>query len=421
MTDALQLSSQCSRSAVQILQQSQLVYVLTEIFPLANTAGQRLPLNFVLLLDHSGSMAGDKIRTMRLAVNRMIEQLTPEDILAIVTFETRTEVLVPAGPVVDKEELFNKIERIQDAGGTNLAPALMEGLNQISEFQSPDFINRMILLTDGEATDREDDSRTQADLAGKNGVPIIGLGFGRDWNEDFIIELADRSLLAEPGSQSGIVEYIPTPDDAVNIFEQVYRSMQVVARDVTVHTRMVQGLEARRVWQVVPMIKDLGPGATQGRAIVLPIGDLEKGGAAYLAEIMLPPRPTGLVRIAQTDAEYTLANGERGRQAVDLIVSYTDDEKAARQLNENVMNIVEKVQAFKLQTQALNEAEMGDIHGATRKLRQAVTILLTQGEVQLADKIQREADRLDDTGTISSEGRKTIKLSSRKTIKLSEE
>jgi Ca-activated chloride channel family protein len=167
MTDALQLSSQCSRSAVQILPQSQLVYVLTEIFPLANTAGQRLPLNFVLLLDHSGSMAGDKIRTMKLAVNRMVEQLTPQDILSIVTFETRTEVLVPAGAVVDKEELINKIERIQDAGGTNLAPALVEGLNQISEFQSADFINRMILLTDGEATDREDDSRAQADLAGK--------------------------------------------------------------------------------------------------------------------------------------------------------------------------------------------------------------------------------------------------------------
>jgi Ca-activated chloride channel family protein len=153
--------------------------------------------------------------------------------------------------------------------------------------------------------------------------------------------------------------------------------MQVVAQDVTVNLRMVQGLEAHRVWQVMPVIKDLGPGVTQGRAIVIPVGELEKGGAAYLAEIMLPRRPAGLVRIAQTDAAYTLPDGESGRQSVDLIISYSEDPSAVGQLDQYVMNVVEKVQAFKLQTQALDEADRGDVKGATQKLRQAVTILLS--------------------------------------------
>jgi Ca-activated chloride channel family protein len=85
------------------------------------------------------------------------------------------------------------------------------------------------------------------------------------------------------------------------------------------------------------------------------------------------------------------------------------------------MNIVEKVQAFKLQTQALDEAEMGNVSGATQKLRQAVTILLSQGESDLAQQMQKEADRLEQSGEMSSEAKKTIKLTSRKTVKLSDE
>jgi hypothetical protein len=61
------------------------------------------------------------------------------------------------------------------------------------------------------------------------------------------------------------------------------------------------------------------------------------------------------------------------------------------------------------------------LKGATQKLRQSVTILLSQGETGLADQMQQQADRLAASGKISNEGRKTIKLTSRKTVKLSEE
>jgi len=420
MSEILELSSMCNRSDVQVLNQPQLVYILTELFPGPSMSRIRLPLNFTLVLDHSGSMAGEKIRTMKEAVKNIIDQLEPADIISVVTFETRAKVLIPAHPAADKIVLKKKVDRIRDAGGTNMAKGLREGLDQVSQYHGDDRISKLILLTDGEATDKEDDSRREADHAGEMGIAIIGLGFGKDWNEDFIIDLCDRSVLAQPGSQSGVVNYIPTPDQAVNIFQEVYQSMQVVAQDVTINMRMVQGLEARRIWQVVPMIKDIGRSAIQGRAVVIPVGELEKGGAAYLAEIMLPPRPEGLVRIAQTDASYTLPNGDRQREAVDLILNFTNNPAAVGQLNGHVMNVVEKVQAFKLQTQALEEAEMGDVSGATQKLRQAVTILLSQDETELADQMQQEAERLEQSGQISSEGKKTIKLTSRKTVKLSD-
>jgi Ca-activated chloride channel family protein len=419
MTAAIDFSSTSSRSGVPVLDQPQLIYVLTELLPGESVAKVRLPLNFTLVLDRSGSMAGPKLRTMKEAVKNIIDQLEPDDVVSIVTFETRTKLVCEAQPAEDKQGLKKKVDKIRDGGGTNMANGLKEGLKQVSRWNRPDRISRIVILTDGEVTDDEQLSRKLADEAAQIGIPIIGLGFGKDWNEDFLFDLADRSI-SQPDSRSGMADYIPSPDEAAKVFQEVYQSMQVVAQDVAVTIRMVQGLEARRVWQVIPLIKDIGYEAIQGRAIVIPVGELEKGGAAYLAEIMLPPRPAGAVRIAQTDVRYSVSGEEPHRQAADLIVNFSADPAVNQQVDGKVMNIVEKVQAFKLQTQALDEAELGDVKSATRKLRQAVTILVTQGDEELADQMAAEADRLEQSGQISSEGKKTIKLTSRKTVKLSE-
>jgi Ca-activated chloride channel family protein len=364
-------------------------------------------------------MAGPKLRNMKEAVKRIIDQLDPSDVISIVTFETRTRVLFPAQLATDIDDLKGKVDGIDDGGGTNMAAGFREGMKQVQQYLGPDRISRLVLLTDGEVTDKEDDSRREADNAGAMGVPIIGLGLGKDWNEDFIFDLSDRSLLAAD-SRTGQVDYIQNPDDAINIFQDVYNSMQVVAQDTTINIRMVQGLEARRVWQVTPMINDISLRTIQGRAIVIPAGELEQSGTSYLVEMMLPPRPEGVVRIAQTDVSYIVPTQGQMRDAVDLVVNFTSDPTKYNQMDGRVMNIVERVQAFKLQTQALNEAEMGQVGQATQKLRQAVTILLSQGEDDLADQMQKEVNQLEQSGEISSEGKKTIKLTSRKTVRLSD-
>ena len=420
MSDLLKLTSMCNRAAVPVIDQPQLIYTLIELVPGMAISNVRLPLNFTLVLDHSGSMAGEKLRTMKEAVNHIIDQLVPEDIISIVSFQSRTEILAPAQPARDKEALKRAVNKIRDGGGTNVAPALQAALRLVSQSISPERVSRIILLTDGEATDREEDSRLLADEAGSSGVPIIGLGFGPEWKEDFLFDLADRSIQTAPGSRLGMADYIPSPKDADRIFNEVYQSMQVVAQAVTVNLRMVQGLEARRVWQVAPLIRDLGHGVIQGRTIQIQTGQLEKSGVAYLAEIMLPPRPEGAVRIAQADLTYQTPEQGLQRQAVDLVVQYSNDPALHNQLVGHVMNVVEKVQAFRLQTQALDDAQAGDVNNATRKLRQAVTILLSQGETELAVQMQQEADRLEELGQVSSEGKKTIMLTSRKTVKLSE-
>jgi Ca-activated chloride channel homolog len=410
----------CNRAGVPVLNTPQLVYLFLELFQEQAVQNVRLPLNFVLVLDRSGSMEGQKLETMKQAVKEIINQLEPNDVISVITFESSTQVIIPSQGAHNKNEMMRKIDRITDGGATNMATALHNALQQVNQYNMPDRTSRIVLLTDGEATDNEDASRTLADQAGAMGVPIIGLGFGNSWNEDFIIDLADRSVLAQPGSNSGVVFQITSPEYALEIFQKMFQSMQIVAQDTQCIVRMVQGMEARKVWQVVPLIKDISSTTIQGRAVSIPVGQMEQNGAAFLVELMLPPRQAGNFRIAQAEVMYTLPGQAMQRDHSDVILQFTNDQYLANQLDGRVMNIVEKVQAHKLQTQALSDAESGNTSGATRKLRAAVTILLNQGENEMARQMEDEANALEQGGQISNEGKKTIKLKSRETVRLSD-
>jgi len=418
MHNIIHLNSFCNRIAVPVLDENQLVYVLTEISPDPTLAVKRMGLNIALILDRSGSMEGHKLRSLKKAVNRIIERLAPDDIISLITFETRWQLLAEAQQAQDKVMLKYLVDHIDSGGSTVIAPAIGEAIRQVKAYDSADRVSRIILLTDGEATDKEDNSRREADKAGELGLPIIGLGFGMDWNEEFLFELADRSLMLPPGTHGGTVEFIPTPTMALSIFHQVFQSLHVVAQNVFIKTHLAQGIDARRVWQVKPIFRDISHSAIQAGAVIAHFSDMEQGGVAFLSEVVLPPRPESMVRIAITEMTYDIPGMESEHQASDLVLQYTTDPQRIEQYDLHVMNMVERLQAFKLQHQALLEAEAGEVGSATRKLRAAVTILLNQGDHELAEQISREADHLEMNGHISNKGKKTIKLTSRKTTTL---
>ena len=110
--------------------------------------------------------------------------------------------------------------------------------------------------------------------------------------------------------------------------------------------------------------------------------------------------------------------GEKIR--AEVMLTFTSDPALTGQVVGQVMNIVEKVSAFKLQTRALNDLQAGDVTGATQKLQSAVTRLLSQGEVELAQTMQQEIANLQQSGQLSSEGQKTMKFGTRKTVRLSD-
>jgi Ca-activated chloride channel family protein len=421
VSNAIKFEAMFNKNYVPYLNQAQLLYALIEVRPGAAVAHTRLPLNFSLVLDKSGSMSGAKINQLKGAVKWIINQLHPNDHISVITFNTKSKVLMNAMSAMDRGRLHQEVDKLRASGGTTMGPAMRAGLDEIARTYGGDKVSRLILLTDGE-TSREPDCRKQADAAGQMDVPIVALGLGSDWNEELLIDLAQRS------GQLGYADVIQNPEEVAPIFKEVYSRMQIVGQDLIVRLLMVQGMEARRVWQVTPLIKDISIQSVMGPTVAIRLDELEEAGAGYLVEILVPARPPGRYRLGQADVTYTIPSQGAPDQKVradqkeqaDLTVEVTTDPQLAQQVNGRVMNIVERVSAFKLQTQALDEAAAGDIAGATRKLRAAHTRLLAQGETELAQTALEEAERLERGQGLSNEGKKTIKLQSSKTVKLSD-
>ena len=103
---------------------------------------------------------------------------------------------------------------------------------------------------------------------------------------------------------------------------------------------------------------------------------------------------------------------------MDILLNYSQDPAAIPPVNARVMNIVEKVSAFKLQTRALEDLEAGNVRAATQKLQGALTHLINQGDSQLAAIVQKEIANLEKGLVMSPEGRKTIRFESGKTVRL---
>jgi Ca-activated chloride channel family protein len=392
----------------------QVAYVLLEVQPSQVVAQVRMPVNVCFVIDRSGSMKGQKIERVRQATSMAIDMLDTQDIAAVVIFDHRTEVLIPAAPVRNRSDLQQRIRRIRDAGGTKIAPAVDKGLQEINKDRGG-AIRRLVLLTDGQ-TENEDECLRRADDAGRMGVPITALGVGKDWNEDLLIDMANRS--------GGTADYIARPDEITAYFQNtVQRAQNTAVQNATLNLRLVQGITPRAVWQVIPLINNLGYRPISDRDVSVPLGELETGqGRTLLVEFLVDPRPLGTYRVGQAELSYDVPalNIVGAKERIDVMLTFTADPAQVSQVNPSVMNIVEKVSAFKLQTRALQDIQSGDVTGATQKLKSAVTRLLNQGEVELAQTMQQEISNLEQGGQLSSEGQKTIKFQGRKTVRLSD-
>lgn len=105
----------------------QVAYLLLEVMPGQVMTQVRAPVNVCFVIDRSGSMKGEKIDRVRRATIRAIEMLDAQDVVSVVIFDHRTEVLIPATPVTQPAELVDRINRVRDSGGTRIALLSRQG------------------------------------------------------------------------------------------------------------------------------------------------------------------------------------------------------------------------------------------------------------------------------------------------------
>jgi len=410
MANDVTLTCRLNKASLPVMNTQQLAYVLIEAVPGAGMAQVQMPLNLSLVLDKSGSMSGIKIQNLRQAAKLVVDRLGPEDTISIVAFSDRKYLIAKSQPVVDQQDLKRKIDRIRDGGGTAISGGMGQGLAELAKALSPDRVSRMLLLTDGQTFGDEKQCLKQGKKAGASGIVVNALGLGDDWNEDLLDDIAEAS--------GGVADFIDSPDKIVAFFEQAVKSMQdTVVQNAQLVLRLASGVTPRQVWQVLPMISNLGYRPLSDRDVQVTLGELEKGQSrSLLVELLISPRPAGSYRIAQAELGYDVPGlklvGEKIK--TDIMLDFSADALLAKRYDADVMNIVEKVTAFKLQTRALEEAKMGNVAGASQKLRAAATRLLEMGEDELAQSALEEAENLEKSGQMSARGTKKLRYETRK-------
>jgi Ca-activated chloride channel family protein len=373
-----------------------------------------MPVNVAFVLDRSGSMRGSKLKATKEAVQLVLQRLQDQDTVSITTFNHSAQVLVPTSEAVNRRAIARQVDAIRDDGGTKIGRALRAALDELDAHGPRDRITRLVLLTDGETDRDETECLDMANRAAQGNIPIMAFGVGNEWNDQLLTQIAQRS--------HGEVEHLRQPDEIVQMFDQtVQHAQHAVFQNAQATVRLVEGIQPRAAWQVAPLIKNLGYRPLSDRAVNVPIEQLTADERrVLLLELLVSPRAAGQYRIGQVEVQYDIP--QLGvfteRAVIDLVLTITSDQALTQRFEPQVMNIVEKVTAFKLQTRAFDDIEAGNIAGATQKLQGAVTRLLNSGEAELAQTIQRETQRLQEEGTLSSEGAKTIRFGTRKTVRL---
>ncbi len=410
MNNHVTLTSRLNKASLPVMNTQQLVYVLVEAAPSAAVQAVQMPLNLALVLDKSGSMQGEKIQNLRSAAKLVVDRLGPQDLISIVAFSDRKYLIAESQPVTDKQALKQKIDRIRDGGGTAISGGMGQGLAELEKALSSDRISRMLLLTDGQTFGDEKQCKKLGKEAGSKGIVVNALGLGDDWNEDLLDDVAEAS--------GGVADFIDSPAKIVGFFQSAVQAMQdTVVQNAQLILRLANGITPRQVWQVLPMISNLGYRPLSDRDVQVELGALEKGQPrSLLVELLVGARPAGQYRVAQAEVGYDVPGlgitGEKVKS--DIVLEFTADATRAREYDAEVMNIVEKVTAFKLQTRALEEAKIGNIVGASEKLRAAATRLLEMGEQELAESALQEAENLEKSGQMSSHGTKKLRYETRK-------
>ncbi len=408
----LKLTSLCNRTGIPAGDRPQPVYLLTQLLPHLAAPQRRLPLNVAVILDRSSPAMAEGLPVFKQALKDLVDQLHSADYFSLISLSG--PVILTAQPVKEKTWLKRQIDKITLDEEALRAAGIAEGLNQALAYRSDACISRIIIILAGEVAAKSGELESLADQAGWSGTQFSVVGFGNRWDEGLWIDLADRSSQAPPGSLNGMLAYAPSPDEVAEVMQRVYRSLQVLGRDVCITLRFIRGVTLRQAWRVAPAIHCLETPQSQEQAIILRAAELSQEGAAFLVEAILPPRAEGQARIAQTEVIYRSNANTEIRQSVDLVVVFSQDMGGTNPLDRYVMNFVEMAQAHRLNMAAMADVDDGNRQTAIQKFRQAAAILVSQGHIGLADRIRGEADyNVRQHGQISSEARKMILLTGR--------
>ncbi len=186
--------------------------------------------NLVFLIDTSGSMESyDKLPLLKEAFTLLIETLTEDDRVSIVTYAGSSAIVLDSVPGNDYQKILNALQNLSAGGST----AGGQGILSAYKLAEKNFIeggnNRVILATDGDfnvGVSTTSELETLVSEKRGNGVYLSILGFGTGNIRDDIME-----TLSKHGN--GNYAYINSVHTAEKVLvDELSSNLFVIADDV---------------------------------------------------------------------------------------------------------------------------------------------------------------------------------------------
>ena len=430
-TPVLALSAIPGEASLAVPHEPTRCYLLTEV----GAAGQPavldpLPLDLAIVIDRSNSMRGAKLTETKLAVLALLDELHANDLLTLVFFDDRAEVIADGETQAGRAGIEMALDRIVVRGSTRIAEGLDAALQRLGARQNRARAAGLILLTDGMTYGDEARCADLAAHARQMGISISALGLGTEWNRP----LLDR-LAAISGGSSAFIE---DPRQVQPVFTMcVQRLRATLAASLRLTCEPVPGVRVVRATRVAPEIAEAFDGTTRltpavadanatptdtaapatasaasaegaaseqeatGQAVTVEMGTLvgrpEIESTVVLWELLLDPAQclaqNGQYTLARFSAAYWAPRQAQGEwEHLELVARLPVNTSGQRSpFHRDVRLALELITAYRLQARADYLVEAGQPSDAARHLTTSALRLHEAGEVGLAGEAQRAA------------------------------
>jgi Ca-activated chloride channel family protein len=187
--------------------------------------------NFVFLIDVSGSMSDkDKLGILKKGFNLMVDEMRPNDRIAIVTYAGNAGLVLPSTSCNEKSTIKRAINSLGSGGSTAGAEGIVTAYDIATEYFVEGGNNRIIIGTDGDFNVGPISQMELIELIEERrdkGIFLTVLGVGRGNLNDAMLE-----QLANNGN--GSYEYIDKVEQLEKIFIHDFSKFYTVAKDVKV-------------------------------------------------------------------------------------------------------------------------------------------------------------------------------------------
>ncbi|TFH22295.1 MAG: DUF3520 domain-containing protein [Bacteroidia bacterium] len=188
------------------------------------------PSNLVFLIDVSGSMSDpNKLPLLKQAFRMLVNELRPEDRVAIVVYAGAAGLVLESTPGTEKTRILAALDQLQSGGSTAGGAGLMLAYKVAQENFKEEGNNRIILATDGDfniGSSSNAEMERLIEEKREHGVFMTVLGFGMGNYKDDKME-----IIADKGN--GNYAYIDNIQEARKVFITEFGgTLFTIAKDV---------------------------------------------------------------------------------------------------------------------------------------------------------------------------------------------